>query len=132
MATVVSYRLLTLIVAGTLALNACQSHPSQDFRFGTRITDDGYKQFQLVFPRTAQELRLPGSRQNRDQRDHGINQREVLSALEQILQDNGYCREGYMLLGRYAGETSNRVRGECRDKANRMDREAHPDTIEQW
>lgn len=128
----ISYRFLTLLLIGAVSLNACQSQPSQDFKFGTRITDDGYKQFQLVYPRTTHELRLPGSGQARHQDKRQLSQRQVLSALEQILQDKGYCRKGYMLLGRYAGETINRVRGECREKASSADRDAHPDTIERW
>lgn len=123
---------LPLLLIGALCLSACQSPSPRDFRFSTRITDDGYKQFQLAYPSTIQELHLPGSRQAKNQRDSGISQRQVLSVLEQRLKERGYCRKGYMLLGRYAGETSSRVRGECRDKANKADRVAYPDTIEQW
>lgn len=132
MAGIYTVRLLTF--TGLLSLSACQSSSPRSFEFDTRITTDGYKLFQLAYPPSDVELRL--LRADASARARGqpkvVTERRALSVLEQILANNGYCRQGYILLGRPGGETSNRLRGECREKADARDRKAFPDTIERW
>lgn len=126
------FRTVALLFSAVLSLSACQSHSVHTLEFGTRITDDGYKLFQLVYPQAEPELRLPSQSQHRREPRPAVSEKRVLSVLEKTIETNGYCREGYTLLGRYAGETTNRIRGECHDKANTMDRQLYPDTITQW
>jgi hypothetical protein len=52
--------------------------------------------------------------------------------LDEIMEQSQYCRDGYVLLGRYAGETTRRLRGECKDRATDEDRRLFPDTVERW
>lgn len=121
-----------LLCSIILSLNACQSHSRYLFQFDTRITDDGYKLFQLMYPQPEPVLRLPSKDQARRESRPNVSEKRMLAVLEQTMEDNGYCRDGYVLLGRYAGKTSNRIRGECRDKATLADRQLYPDTIKQW
>lgn len=115
-----------------LSLSGCQSKLPQAFTFDTRITTDGYKLFQLAHPRILHQARLPSTSNDRRQRSQHYSEKRILSALEQTLSGNGYCRQGYVLLGRAGGETSNRLRGECREKATPRDRQIYTDTIERW
>lgn len=121
-----------LIFIWLLSISACQSSPPRAFQFDTRITADGYKLFQLVYPQEHVELRLPGANTNRRPQTEGVSEHRAVSMLEQMLKANGYCRQGYILLGRAGGETSNRLRGECRERANAQDRRDYPNTIERW
>lgn len=124
-------RVLALAVTSVFALGACQSTPSQEFRFTTHITDDGYKLFQLAYPPAVSEIRLPGS-DRRPRRETETTERQALAELEQRLVRSNYCRQGYVLLGRHAGQTSSRIRGECREKATPEDLRLFPDTLDQW
>lgn len=43
-------------------------------------------------------------------------------ALQEMLQENGYCREGYLLHELFEDRTEYVIRGECRDAASDADR----------
>jgi len=47
-------------------------------------------------------------------------------ALQAMLAQNGYCREGYMVLEQYEQQHRYVTRGECRDDASEQDRERFP------
>jgi hypothetical protein len=124
---------LPLFYSAILSLSACQTYSNQAFRFDTNITEEGYKLFQLVYPPRDLELKLPTTRRgNNDQLDKGFSEQQVLKVLEDKLEETGYCTDGYIVLGRQGGETTDRIRGECRDKATESDRQKHPNTIKQW
>jgi hypothetical protein len=124
---------LLLFYSAILGLTGCQTYSNEEFRFETNITNDGYKLFQLVYPPRDLELRLPTARRgNNGQPDKGLSEQQVLAVLEDKLEETGYCTSGYIVLGRQGGETTDRIRGECRDKATDSDRQKHPNTIKQW
>lgn len=128
------YTAKPLALSALLSLMACQTSRPQTFQFDTRITNEGYKLFQLAYPQMHTELRLPNASAstNHRRRPQYITEKRLRAVLEEKLIENGYCRQGYVLLGRAGGDTSNRLRGECRDKANARDRQTYPDSIERW
>lgn len=97
--------------------------------FKTLITSDNIKRFELsVLPRPM-HIDPQASRQKIES---GPNERQLLASLKATLASNGFCRDGFLLLGRYAGESNNRLRGECKDAANAEDKAKFPNTIERW
>jgi hypothetical protein len=121
--------LLTLLLCSTCA----NKPPPGSVQLSTRITDDGLKLFELALPRasnTADHGGAPGPGERRP--EPGFNEGRVLAILESVMEESRYCRAGYVLLGRYAGETMGRVRGECKDRATDEDRARYPDTITLW
>lgn len=122
--------LLTLLLC-----SACTHKPPPgSVLLNTRITADGLKLFELVLPRAkpvadSDTHMRPGERRPPEP---GFSERRVLSLLTSVIEESGYCRAGYVLLGRYAGETTGRVRGECKDRATDADRARYPDTITRW
>lgn len=121
------------LVAAALALSACQSARTPSHRFDTHITSADYKLFQLTFPRPSYTVQLQQSRREERRRSTPeLTEQRIAATLEDIFEQNGYCRQGYVILGRYAGETSNRVRGECRERASAEDRSTYSNTIERW
>lgn len=113
----------------TLLCSACANKPPPgSVHLNTLITSDGLKLFELALPRASGGEREPGE----PRPEPGFSEGRVLAILETMLLETGYCRAGYVLLGRYAGETMGRVRGECKDRATAQDRERFPDTIARW
>lgn len=125
----VGWLLIALCVAAGCA------HKKSDIRaleLQTRITDGGLKLFELTFPAPPQNMSLPtGSERPRKKRPE-TSAREMQSLLDEVMEQSQYCREGYVLLGRYAGETIRRLRGECKDRATDRDRQRFPDTVQRW
>lgn len=123
------FLLLTLLLC-----SACTNKPPPGaVLLNTRITEDGLKLFELVLPRAPIADSGADSRQGeRRPPEPGFSERRVLSLLTTVMEESGYCRAGYVLLGRYAGETTGRVRGECKDRATDADRARYPDTITRW
>lgn len=97
----------------------------------TRITDGGLKLFEVTFPMPARPLTLPTGERPRKPRPE-TSARQMQNLLDEIMAQSQYCRDGYVLLGRYAGETTRRLRGECKDRATDEDRQRFPDTVERW
>lgn len=52
----------------------------------------------------------------------------LLDRLDMILQDNRYCREGYMELDYYSAEGTVQLRGECNEGATEEDLENFPNS----
>lgn len=101
--------------------------------FGTFITADGLKLFELRFARPSREIRVGESqRQVSPRREQQRLARDRLNTLEATLEATKFCREGYTLLGRYAGETIERLRGECQERATEEDRARFPNDILRW
>jgi len=117
-----------------LLCTACANKPPPGSVLHTRITEDGLKLFELMLPRaanTAEHAAAPRQGQRRPP-ESGFSERRVLALLEAVMEESRYCRAGYVLLGRYAGETTGRVRGECKDRATEADRQKYPDSITRW
>lgn len=116
-----------------LTVQACANKERlpPEFTFTTHITDQGYKLFQLSFP--ALELRQTA---RNPQYDRGTQQRYrekyIDRVFEQAVEISKFCRKGHFQLGRYAGETSQRVRGQCRELATEQDRIKFPNTLTRW
>lgn len=126
---------LSMAVASGLLLACTASNPPPGYyQFGTLITDEGLKLFELRYPLPQREFRpSTQSQQIRAPRDpHEKSEKLALNFLQNKLDASAFCREGYMLLGRHAGLTAQRIRGECKERAIPADREKFPDTIEQW
>ncbi len=110
---------------------------AEPFTLSTRITADGFKLFELAFPYQPRQLRLPGNSSRagtqapRD-RQPRHSDRQLERILDAKLNERGYCREGYILLGRHSGHTAQTLRGECRELATAEDRVQFQNTIGRW
>lgn len=130
-------RLLPGVVVLAILINGCASHrnPPEHFKFATQITDSGLKLFELTYPAPERRIsrRPPANQQGRPPSpSSGISEKTLVAILETRLQQAKYCRQGYLLLGRHAGETTQRIRGECKEKASDADREQFPGSILRW
>jgi hypothetical protein len=127
---------LLLCVLTALSLSACSSnnrHLQDDsLQFKTLITAEGQKRFEISAAPKPQDILRP-TRQTTDtpQSQRSI-ETHLLNALEQALDTSGFCQNGYLLLGRFAGESLYRLRGECKDLATPADRSKFPNSIERW
>ena len=119
-------------------VSSCSSNRTADEKilstFKTLITKDKYKRFEIsTRPATRRIRMMPAQEQSGLQRPtYTVNQKRLLRNLELVLEETGFCRDGYLLLGRYAGKKTNRLRGECRDKATEDDYQKFENTIGQW
>lgn len=124
-----------------LMLTACSrtQHLQTDaLSFRTLITPDNIKRFELSVPAKPLDVMKQMNRGRDSDRDGRgeFQQRHtdvyLKYALEDILDHNGFCQQGYLLLGRFAGENQNRLRGECKDSASAEDRAKFPNSIQKW
>jgi hypothetical protein len=130
------YFIGTLTIAALLT--ACGHTPSandipQGANFSANILDNGTKLFTFStrLPRTARDgdsvREESASRRGADQPEPRLRMQADLAqankkAVQAMLQENGYCREGYVLLEMYEDRLDYVIRGECRDAANDSDR----------
>ncbi|MEY4589150.1 MAG: hypothetical protein RL497_1226 [Pseudomonadota bacterium] len=115
-----------------LLLSACSTgrpFNSNGLQFKTLITPEHVKRFELtLIPRP-----IPiDPYSNRQSLEQGPSERQLKGLLKDALADNGFCRDGFLPLGRYAGESNYRLRGECKDTASAEDIAKFPNTIERW
>ncbi|BFM18566.1 lipoprotein [Maricurvus nonylphenolicus] len=129
-----------LLLGAVAGITACsgpgQKRPapalSQDF--STHITQDGSKMF--VFTLSMQRPERQGGKSGmrppaRGERKGGGGRKDrsdelekmTTALLDQKLETSGYCREGYMVLERFAEQGKSRIRGECKETATDADRE---------
>ncbi len=105
-----------------------------EFSFTTHINESGLKLFQLSYPAPKRVITLytgnPGAAPRRESTPYSDDYLQKILAL--AVDQSEYCREGYLQLGRYAGETSERLRGECKEKATTEDLEHFPNTLNRW
>lgn len=148
--------LFSTILLSLMFLSGCSSPKSDLSKLGTlrtHIRDDGTKLFVFTSKqprRTPGQIKpgkpqngsadRPGTRQPRrsDQPDRvsrrqntggrtGEGFREhLLKALEERLEQTGYCREGYLPLGTYLEFGQFEIRGECQETATKEDRLLFP------
>lgn len=135
------YRLtavLACIICTTVGCSSQAGRQAELFTFSTRITPSGLKLFELSYPFVPRRLTLPGSssrtgsQQPARREQPAYSDRQLERALTTKLNASGYCREGYILLGRHSGITAQTIRGECRELATTDDREQFQDTIGRW
>jgi hypothetical protein len=123
------------LLAILLLCSACANKPSPgSLLLHTRITEGGLKLFELTLPRAAHAEDSDAGPRPGERRppEPGFSEKRVLAMLASVMEESRYCRAGYVLLGRYAGETTGRVRGECKDRATEEDRQQYPDSITRW
>lgn len=121
---------LTYSIALSLCVGCTSARtPDPEVRLLTLIRDNGLKLFEMHFPLPPRDSPLEG---NRRQQKPRLDERRMQAALEERMAVTGFCREGYLLLGRHSGVTVQTLRGECRDRATKEDRERFEDTIQQW
>lgn len=124
-------------LALSLLLVACGSTPGArgvppGANFAANILPDGTKLFtfstHLPHPPTEG---VRGASAYRDGEDEQAERRRRMPvnladankrALQEMLQENSYCREGYLLHELYEDRTEYVIRGECRDAATDADR----------
>lgn len=104
----------------------------EGFRFTTHITPERHKLFQLAFPAPERRVSLYNNRTPQNEGKPRFSDRQLTALLERALQRFPFCRDGYLLLGRYAGETTERIRGECTEQASDEDITQFPNTLKQW
>lgn len=133
-----------VMVAGMSVLAGCSNTPpahlaQQNSYFRTLITPQQIKRFELTsLPKRVDPLNTLHRRSA--QYDDESSDAWVLRKTEAYLQyqvksmveSTGYCKQGYILLGRFAGESQYRLRGECKDLATSEDYTDFPNTIAQW
>jgi len=124
-----------VIASAALAalLSACGHTPSAgdvppDANFSANILDNGTKLFTFSThlphqPRDGENMPRRGDQQGEERpRPHADMAGASKKALQAMLLENGYCREGYVVLEMYEDRTSYVMRGECRDAADDNDR----------
>lgn len=102
--------------------------------FAANILADGTKLFtfstHLLRPSLEAEHRMLAAdneqAEGRQQRRRTDLAETSKRALQMMLQENGYCREGYVLHELYEDRTDYVIRGECRDAASDADRARFP------
>ncbi len=127
------------VIAALLALGACASRTIDPNRtaFFTKITDTGLKHFEVRIRREApEEPRIVKAQDIRQQRRQAPNPRRVegllKGAAEYHLEQSGYCRTGYWVIGVSPYSNDLKIRGECHELASVEDRDRFPDTISEW
>lgn len=104
----------------------------------TRITEGGLKLFEVGGATREGDKPVAGgpssppSQGKQRPKSAKFSAKQMEKRLDEIMELSGFCRDGYVILGRYAGETTSRIRGECRDIATEEDRLRFPDTIQRW
>jgi hypothetical protein len=117
-----------------LLISACGHTPGPkdippDVDFATTILDDDTKLFTYSVrinrggPDGLGSQRPPGRGEGGEQKQQRRpSARASQKGVEAMLMQNGYCRDGYVVLEQYEERTKYIVRGECRDAANDQDR----------
>ncbi len=112
-------------LALALLLTGCSSSPEKPEKipgsFRTEILPNNTKLFTYTLGIPAPDRRANGG----DMPPPGTKMRlpDPHKPLEAMLEQNRYCRDGYVTLERYRMGMQQVVRGECRDDATAEDRE---------
>ena len=98
--------------------------------FNANILENGTKLFVFSVP-MARPGRGGDVRREMDDEEQMQRARREAShpgpqALQAMLAQNGYCRDGYLVLEQYEQQRRYVTRGECRDDATGQDRERFP------
>lgn len=121
--------MIAVTLIALLALSGCLHKPlTPPTQFSSQITTGGLKLFEMTYPGPKPAIISMRSAKTMN----GWSNKRVLASLSDTLEQNHFCRQGYLILGRYAGETTNKIRGECKEPANSDDRQIYPNTIARW
>jgi len=124
--------LISLSIVLALDSAGCSSQRGFDaagLQFKTLITPEHIKRFELSLTPKPQAL---DPLSNRRGLEEAPSERQLKGLLKDTLATNGFCKAGFLPLGRYAGESHYRLRGECKDAATAEDIAKFPNTIERW
>lgn len=129
----------TALWLATALLAACGSAPGPrdvppGASFAANILDDGTKLFTFTLhmqrpgPGIMRGAGGPPDAEDaeRARRLRGNVSETAKKGLQAMLQENGYCREGYLLHELYEDRAGYVIRGECRDAASDADRARYP------
>jgi hypothetical protein len=128
-------RLIIAIGIGSLLI-ACGQLPSArdvppDANFSANILDNGTKLFtfstRLPHQQRDEDNIVRRGEQRSEERPRAYVDRSQSNkkALQAMLLENAYCRDGYVILEMFEDRTDYVIRGECRDTANDADRERY-------
>lgn len=138
------WRVVVVNTAIGIAVGGCHHAPPSHLLqenpfFRTLITPQQVKRFELtVVPKPVDPFNGPAKRLNtydEDATEGGLQRRTdayLQYKVKTLVEATGFCKQGYILLGRFAGESQYRVRGECKDLASAEDYNQFPNTITQW
>jgi len=128
------HRALIFLIATTTLAGCASNQTSRDFNehFVPRIEDNGLKLFSYTLttaaPPTRADSRSGGRSGGRGGKGSSgpANKEQQLydtarKKLEQTLEANGYCREGFIEIERHTGRGYLQIRGECREGASAED-----------
>jgi hypothetical protein len=123
-----------IVVALSSACSSKKPRPEPVIYFSTNITVEGGKFFvyRLEMPARAERGSRPmkggrpeggrgGPPQGRD-RKSGRGEGDLKQRVDQLIAENRYCRDGYIVLEEFTGAGGVSLRGECRDGATAEDR----------
>lgn len=123
-----------------IGLSACSSHSDvlpQSSHFASKITQDDSKRFTYTITLTNDRREQSQSKRLGQLTDEPTNIRDsgyasveqgqqireqLLKGLQQELEANGFCREGYFELDYTFFATQAQLRGECQESANITDK----------
>ncbi len=125
-------------IAALSLLAACGHAPSArdvppGASFAADILGDGTKLFTFSARLPQRPLETARSLQDEERQQAEGHRRSRIDyaegskrALQAMIEENGYCREGYVLHELYEDRTDYVIRGECRDAATDADRARYP------
>ena len=134
-----------LISCALMSIAACSSHPKQAPQpvmkesFSTSITQNGSKFFTYAITNEEpdkpsskrrpsnggpQQGGPPGGERGKLPKQSGKNKsdKQFFIQLEAKLSETGFCHQGYYLHEKQINKGSAKIRGECREAANKADR----------
>ncbi len=132
--------LLLLLISVLLLCSNCSTLPDSQEKFTTTITENDSKLFnftlEMVLPDIAainqnHTINQPNKQQidaktletERFDRHYENLDERLTEHLQTKLEATGYCRDGYLELGRIFRKYTATIRGECNEDATASDRE---------
>ncbi|MBU2985081.1 hypothetical protein KO528_06950 [Saccharophagus degradans] len=132
------------------AISGCASTPKEPvISFTTHIYLDGTKSFDYTSTMQSKNKSKPSGKRDKPPRDgvppksdkprkshssheDGPNKEAIAQRAQQrlieLLNTNGYCREGYITLEEHIVRTSIAIKGQCIEQANEDDKILFPNT----
>ncbi len=132
-----------MILALFLLIFSCSQRPkkatTQEY-FVTHILSDGTKMFSYVLERSNDQRRkTKGKNRKHSGAGRGKNRagkygqstrkddnqrmkKRFYEKLELTLNENNFCREGYVKLNGYFNRSKSEIKGQCNEKANEQDK----------
>lgn len=109
--------LMIAVLTGCAAPDPLSVLPRARETLVSEYSADGSKFFEF------RRSHLPGS----DRRRQPLAEEVITRRIETVMEESGYCREGFFELYRQPVRNGLLVRGECREAASPADRQRYPD-----